>query len=85
MDVASQKSVGDKLKMHKEVPWLLLLVNKIQEEKAKSGLDLNEICTNYSKRSEFLRNLCKDSSLSLIPSMSRNIRRVSRQVKARTT
>ena len=67
VDVASQKSVGDKLKMHKEVPWLLLLVNKIQEEKAKSGLDLNEICTNYSKRSEFLRNLCKDSESFIDP------------------
>ena len=67
VDVASQKSVGDKLMMHKEVPWLLLLVNKIQEERAKSGLDVNEICTNYSKRSEFLRNLCKDSESFIDP------------------
>lgn len=67
VDVSTQKSLGDKLKMHKEVPWLLLLVNKIQEEKIKSNLDINEICTNYSKRSQLLRNLCKDSESFIDP------------------
>jgi len=68
VDASSQKSLGDKLKMHKEVPWILLLVNKIQEKKSNSSdFDVNMICTDYSKRSQLLTELCKDSESFIEP------------------
>lgn len=63
VDVATQDTIGNRLKMHQEVPWILLIVNKIQKMKAELGekFDVDELCSQFSKKREFLRNLCKDS------------------------
>lgn len=61
-DVLAQTSTGDKVKCHKEVPWVLLIVNRIAMLKAKeSDFNVDDLARNGAKRRAFLDEICQES------------------------